>query len=494
VGVVGAGLAGLSAALHLRGAGLDVTVVDPLMSPGGRAAGVELSGPSGTWSLDTGPTVITLPDVAAAAFRAVGDRLEDRLDLVRLDPAYRARFDDGSHLDLTTDRGVMAERVRELAGPDEAAAYTRYTEHLTALFHAEQRSFIDRNMGSPFRLLGPDLLRVAALRGFGRLAPLVSRYFTDDRLRRVFSFQSLYAGLSPERALGVYAVISYMDLVAGVVYPRGGVRALPRALAAAARDAGVEVLLGTRARHVERVADRVTAVVTDDTRIPVDAVVLTTELPEARVLLGSPDRPADPARHSPSCVVLATGSSGWEAPAQHHTLSFGQAWSGVFADLDDGRPMRDPSYLLSAPTVTDPSLAPAGAHGASVLFPAPNLESGPPASWWDRNRAAYRRHVLDVVERTHPGLAAAIEVEELITPADWARRGMAAGTPFAAAHTLGQTGPWRTPNVVAPGVVLAGSNTVPGVGVPMVLVSGRLAAERLTGASSETRSHDRTPS
>ncbi len=481
--VVGAGLAGLSAALHLRGAGCDVTVLERAEGPGGRAAGVVLDGPGGRWSLDTGPTVLTLPEVAADAVAAVGDRLEDRVDLVRLDPAYRACFDDGTHLDITTDPDVMADRVAELAGSGEAAAYRRWVAHVTDLYRLEQRSFIDRNVDSPLGLLGPDLVGLLARGGFGRLGPAVDRAFTDERMRRVFSFQALYAGVSPARALALYAVISYLDLVRGVVYPRGGVCALPRALAASAADAGVELRYGSAVRHVERVGGAVRAVVTDTDRVPADAVVLTTELPEAETLLtGRVTRRR--LTHSPSCVVLAAGTRGWSPPdpsAPHHTIGFGRAWTGVFEDLERGRPMRDPSVLFSVPSLTDPALAPPGGHSTYLLLPAPNLDVGPDGREWDRLRGAFRAHMLASADRVAPGLGSAIEVEELITPADWARQGMAAGTPFSAAHTLTQTGPFRTGNVVAPGVVLAGSGTVPGVGVPMVLISGRLAAERLTG-------------
>ncbi len=481
--VVGAGLAGLSAALHLRGAGCEVTVLERGRGPGGRAAGVELDGPSGRFRLDTGPTVLTLPEVAEDAVAAVGDRLADRVDLVPLDPAYRARFADGSRLDVSPDPEVMAARVAELAGPDEAEAYRRWTRHLAAMFRVEQRAFIDRNVDSPLGLLGPDLLRLLALGGFGRLGRAVERTFADDRLRRVFSFQALYAGLSPARALALYAVISYLDLVHGVVYPRGGVAALPLALAGAAADAGVELRYDEPVVGVDRLGDRVRGVVTPGAVVPADAVVLTTELPEAARLLGRAVT-RRPVRHSPSCVLLAGGTSGWsppEADQPHHTIAFGRAWDGVFADLESGRPMRDPSVLFSLPTVTDPGLAPPRGHSAYVLLPAPNLETGPDAAYWDRVRGPFREHLLTAAERVAPGLGPALEVEELLTPADWARRGMAAGTPFSAAHTVTQTGPWRTGNVLAPGVVLAGSGTVPGVGVPMVLVSGRLAAERLTG-------------
>jgi phytoene desaturase len=178
----------------------------------------------------------------------------------------------------------------------------------------------------------------------------------------------------------------------------------------------------------------------------------------------------------------------------HHTISFGAAWREVFRELTrDGRLMSDPSLLVSMPTVTDASLAPDSADGRrrhvlSVVAPAPNLDrrsGGNPDLDWRLLRGRYRDELLATLEaRGWTGLSGAIEVEHMDTPADWAAQGMAAGTPFALAHTFGQTGPFRPPTLPRRGpenVVLAGSSVQPGVGVPMVLISGRLAAERITG-------------
>jgi phytoene desaturase len=169
-------------------------------------------------------------------------------------------------------------------------------------------------------------------------------------------------------------------------------------------------------------------------------------------------------------------------------MHFGRAWSEVFEDLDAGRLMRDPSFLVSLPSVSDPGLAPAGSSAAYVLFPAPNLDHANPLDW-ARLRDPYRESMLKAVQEAgYCGFGEAIESEIMITPADWADRGLGAGTPFAAAHTFGQTGPLRSPNTLGDNVVFAGASTTPGVGVPMVLISGRLAAERLTGPDRAYRS------
>jgi phytoene desaturase len=484
--VVGAGLAGLAAALHLRGAGCEVTVVERGPGPGGRAGRVERNG----YALDTGPSVFTAPELVADTLAAVGEKLEERLSLVPLETTYRAQFADGSHLDVHADPDAFAAEVAALCGPAEADALRRYLADLAELYRLQLTTFIDRNLDTPLDLLGPELVQLARRGGFGGLSRHVERHFTDDRLRRLFSFQALYAGVSPYRAIAAYAVIAQLDIGAGVWHPVGGIAAVPRAMAAAAADAGVALRYDAGVRELELRGSRVTGVLLDDgERLPADAVVVTVDRPEA--LVPGFRRPRRPV-YSPSCVAVHVGVRSELAGQAHHTISFGTAWREVFDELTrDGRPMTDPSLLVSMPSRTDRSLAPEGGQALSIVAPTPNLDphsGGNPDLDWTTLGPRYRDEVLGVLEeRGWAGLTGAIEVEHVDTPLTWAAQGMAAGTPFALAHTFGQTGPFRTPTLPRRGpenVVLAGSSVQPGVGVPMVVISGRLAAERITGRNS----------
>jgi phytoene desaturase len=479
--VIGAGLAGLSAALHLAGRGRAVTVVEREPWPGGRAGRLDIDG----YRIDTGPTVLTMPDIIDETFAAVGERLSDRMELLPVDPAYRAVFADGSALDVHSDADRMADAVAEFAGFGQAAGYRRLRNWLTRLYRTEFNGFIAANFDSPLSLLTPQLAQLTAIGGFRKWDRMVRRYISDTRLQRIFTFQSLYAGVAPRDALAVYAVIAYMDTISGVVFPRGGVRALPDALAAAAADAGVRFCYGATVTALERTGGRVGAVVTDQTgRIACDAVVLTTELPQTYALLGRTPRRAVRLRPSPSAVVAHLGCPAVTSGTAHHTILFGEAWDQTFTDIvDDGRLMRDPSLLVTRPTASDPTLAPQGRDLLYVLAPAPNLERG--AIDWAGTGGGYVEDMIaHVADRLLPGLPRDATVLDVFTPADWARQGMVAGSPFALAHTFGQTGPFRPGNMVrgVDNAVLAGSSTVPGVGVPTTLISGRLAADRITGA------------
>ncbi|MEV6562065.1 phytoene desaturase family protein [Nocardia sp. NPDC051756] len=476
--VVGAGLAGLSTALHLAGRGREVTVVERDAVPGGRMGRLDVGG----YRIDTGPTVLTMPELIDEVFAAVGERTSDRLDLVPVDPAYHAIFADGRTLDVHRDEAEMVRAIGEFAGPEQAAGYRGLRAWLTRLYAAEFDRFIGSNFESPLSMLNPALARLAALGGFRRWDAKVGEFITDPDLRRVFTFQSLYAGVAPDRALAAYAVIAYMDTMSGVYFPRGGMRAVPDALAAAAEAAGVRFRYGATVTQLARTGGRVVAVQTDKERIDCDAVVLTTERHRSYELLGHRSRRPLAVRAAPSAVVVHVGCA--QAPRiPHHCLLFGAAWHSAFRDIiEDGRVMSDPSLLVTRPTAGDPTLAPPGRDLLYILAPVPNLEQSDID--WASAGTDYAQQILELAQRRLGGQLRDCEVLRVVTPADWASQDMLAGSPFALAHTFAQTGPFRPANLIRgiDNVVLAGGSTVPGVGIPPVLISGRLAADRVTGA------------
>jgi phytoene desaturase len=479
--VVGAGLAGLACALHLAAAGRQVTVVERESVPGGRAGRLALQG----YEFDTGPTVLTMPALIEEPLAAVGEKLTDWLELTPLDPAYRAHYPDGSTLDVRTDTVRMAAEIARLCGPREADGYLRFVDFARRLWRLERDHFIGRNLDTPADLLNLNLLKLLAMGGFRRLQSKIGQYFKDPRTQRIFSFQAMYAGLAPHDALAIYAVIAYLDSVAGVFFPKGGLHAVPKALAGAAEKHGVVLRYDTTVTSVETAHGRATGVITQDgDRIPADVVVLNPDLPVAyRDLL--PPRRQRRLRYSPSCVVLHIGSRQAYRKIAHHNIHFGTAWRGTFDEvIRKGLLMSDPSLLVTNPTHTDPSAAPDGRHTYYVLAPTPNLDTGP-MNWRGDLAERYAASLVRTLEqRGYADFAAGIEVQRVVTPADWADQGMAAGTPFAAAHTFAQTGPFRPANLhpTLGNVVFTGSGTQPGVGVPMVLISGKLAAARITSA------------
>ena len=480
--VVGAGLGGLSAAAHLVGRGHEVTVVERDPAPGGRAGVVEAGG----YRLDNGPTVLTMPDLLRETFAAAGAEMDDFCPVKKVDPMYRAVYADGSVLRVLHGRERMAEEIAEVCGGDEAAAWHRFCDWLDELYRIEMPSFIDTNFDSVLDLARPISPGLRLLRhgGFRKLGKVVASYFRDERLQRIFSFQAMYAGLAPYEALAVYAVITYMDSVQGVYVPEGGMHQMATGLAAAVEKAGVTVRLSSPVTRILRssgTSGRVVGVELEGgERLSADAVVCNPDLPVAyRTLVGlDAPRAARHGKYSPSCLLWVAGVRGLPpAEAAHHNIHFGHDWDGAFrALIDDGVPMPDPSILVTLHSLDSPGLAPDGCTSLYVLEPTPNLDG----------RVDWTREGPGLLDGLKARVAALgyptdVEVEQVLDPLDWERLGMERGTPFALAHTFRQTGPFRPGNVDrrVPGLVFVGSSTVPGVGVPMVLVSGRLAADRV---------------
>lgn len=473
--IVGAGLAGLAAAVRLAVAGRQVTLVEREQHPGGRAGTLSIDG----YTFDTGPTVLTMIDLIADVFNCAGERMEDWLTLHPVIPAYRARYHDGSHLDVYPEVARMANEIERVCGAAEARGYERFVVFLRRLYRAEMNDFINRNHDSVVDMLTPNLARLIGMGAFTTLHRKVSSYLKDPRTQKLFSFQAMYAGMSPHRALAIYAIITYMDSVRGVYFPEGGIHALPKALAALADKNGVTVRYGTTISRVVTHGGRATGVVTaDGEHIPADVVVLNVDPSYARRTFLNQQPPR--LRYAPSCFVLNVGSGANYPHAAHHNIHFGRSWRSTFRQiLDDGQLMTDPSFLVTCPTKSDPKLAPTGKNTYYVLFPTPNTTAGLD---WSRIGRRYRDEVVRVVtDAGYPGFSGSIEVEHAMAPDDWARLGLPAGSPFTAAHTLSQTGPFRTGNLCGDNIVYAGAGTRPGVGIPMVLISGHLAAERILG-------------
>lgn len=485
--VIGAGLSGLAAAARLRGRGFAVTVVEATGTPGGLVRTETLAG----HRFDTGATILTMPELIADPLAELGlapSAVFDALALRPVDPGYVMNYADGTTLALPHRAADIPAAVTRAFGPQAARGTTELLAWLRRVYDAEFGTFIDRNYGGLTDLAGAETRGAAArlirLRALGGLTGAVARFVADERVQRAFTFQALYAGVPPHRARAIYAIIADMDIGRGLWAPAGGMGRIGQVMAGALADAGAVLHYGTRAEALVCDSGSVTGVVVDGETIAADAVIATTERDNVAGLLGT--RPRRRLRYSPSAVVahgvLPAGTTdAWAAG--HHTLDFGAAWTQTFAEITGrpGRVMSDGSFLITRAAVSDPETFTAGGfESVSVLAPAPNLESAPLD--WDGVAGPYVTEVLaTLAARGYPGIDG-LRVLRIDHPRSWLRAGLPAGTPFSAAHTVAQTGPLRTRNTW-PGLdnlFLAGSATVPGVGIPPVLVSGGLAADRVS--------------
>ncbi|ALA67654.1 phytoene desaturase family protein [Corynebacterium lactis] len=525
--IVGAGLSGLTAGLYATAAGYRVTVVEREHFIGGRCATETVStqltdGPVSA-RFDTGATVWTMPGLVEEAVAAVGlsiNDIDESFHALPVTPSYHAQFADCGGLDVFSEESAMAAELRRFGASERTVrGYSKLRVWFKGLFDASFANFMSRSFDRVTDLItGPgalsDLVKLMKLGAFGPLERKVHDFLDDSELTRVFSFQALYAGVAPAKARAVYGCISHMDTSLGVFVPRSErfgneMGAVARILAEALTRAGGSIVLGTRvmglrlndeglvsAVQVDRgveAGDDATGALED---IAAQAVICTPDLPVVQGWMNEAGRQQKrrliPLRFSPSAVV-AHGlvptdiAAGW--PRRHHLISFGHEWDKTFREISSpsgGAIMSDPSLLVTRPAVTSPERVVQDSSGrefepVSVLAPCPNLDSA--AVDWDAVKDAYVMELASVLEeRGFFGISEHWKVGRIDSPNDWLRRGMGAGSPFGLAHLFRQTGPFRPRNFspAMPGnVILAGSTTVPGVGVPTVMISGRLAAERL---------------
>lgn len=475
--VVGAGLGGLSAAIRLATRGWEVTVYDKNPQPGGRMSTVTV----GDFTWDVGPTLIMMPDVLRELFASADRRIEDYLDLRRVDPYYRVMFEQGGHLDLT---GNLPDMVRNVEGL-EAGAGRKYLEFLTGAERLSRRTraaIVERRFEGLRDLARPDvLLSLLRARPLASVADVVAAHFRSAALRQAFSFQTLYLGTPPDRTPAAYVMIPFVEAALGVWYPRGGIHQIALAMARLARELGVQMRLGAPVRRILTEGERATGVLLDDGEVrAADVVVANAEWGYTqRELLERGERVAG--REYGCSGVLFLAAVRGPVPGPHHTFILSEDFAGNLADIFERRCLpENPSIYLSRPTATDPTLAPSGTELLYILVPCPSLDSGVD---WRVELPLFRKKVFDRLSRVGlENLDDRVLAETVLTPETFGSRyNLAAGSAFGLSATLLQSGPFR-PTVRSRryrNLYHVGASSHPGGGVPMVTLSGRMAAEAI---------------
>jgi phytoene desaturase len=479
--IIGAGVGGITAAIHLARAGLDVTVLEKDAHPGGRCGRFVRDG----HHFDTGATLLVMPLQYEAEFRALGACLSERLDLRRVDPTYHLVFDDGSQLVLTSDMASMGEQL-EAIEPGSLDGLRRYMREGGRHYEL----VVDQPVNRAFRGAS-DLLSIQALGLLVRVKPLIHHYrnmatfFDTPRLKSAFTFQDLYVGLNPFRAPATFSMLPYSELAHGVWYPKGGMYSIVETLVELARDAGVEFHFGSRVTRIDTAAERARgALLSDGCRLAADVVLANADLPYVYERLLPPDGTAEALSRkafSGSTISFFWGVDRTYDALGPHTLFLADDYRENFQAIErDLTLAANPSLYVHAPARLDPGMAPPGRDTLIAIVPTGHLGAGVD---WDELRDDARQQVFRRLRSL--GIAdieAHITFEEAYTPVSWAeRRNLAKGSTHGLSHKLSQLACFRPSNRHRRfrNLYFAGASTHPGTGVPMTMVSGRLAAERI---------------
>jgi phytoene desaturase len=497
VGVIGGGLGGLAAACVLAARGYAVTVFEQSSWLGGKAATLEADG----FRFDMGPTILTVPSVLRRIFSEAGRRLEDYLDLVRLDPQWRCFFADGTALDLVENVDAMADALTAYApGTEAARGYREFQSFSNRLHQISTRHYfwksiggirdmIDLRAGFSFGLMG-DILNLRMGRS---VAGMVRKFVRDPRVAQMLDHFTQYVGSCPESSPAVLCGIAHMQTEEGIWYPRGGTRAVPNALVRLGTELGVEFRTDTGVRRVLTEADgtRVRGVETEaGAVVELAAVVSNADSARTHRELLNETAPRAAKRfegrrsYEPACsgVVLYLGLNKRYDHLLHHGFVFSRDPHEEFDYIyGKGEPAPDPTCYLASTARTEPETAPPGGDALYVLVHTPYLR---PHHDWKRMLPEYRRVILDKLKTTGgmPDIESRIVYASALTPQDiHDRYRVLNGAIYGLASHSTWTGAFKPANrsqdVV--GLYLAGGAAHPGPGMPMVLMSGWIAADAL---------------
>jgi diapolycopene oxygenase len=492
VAVIGSGLGGLAAACTLAARGHEVTVFDKNEWAGGKAAVLE----GGGFRFDMGPTILTVPGVLYRIFSEANRKLEDYLELVRLDPQWRCFFDDGSVLDLVENVDQMSRNIQTYAGdPRSSEGYKEFIKLSARLHDVSNRFFFWKSVEDLKDTIdikknfdAKTLSDVMSLRMGQTVAGTIRKKVPNERVAQMLDHFTQYVGSSPYASPAVLCSIAHMQTELGVWYPMGGTRAVPVALEKLARELGVTFRLGENVEKIIQEGGRAAGVVTDrGETFRADAVVSNMDAVRTySELIGGTvgERYADPRRYEPACsgVVLYLGLKKEYDHLLHHCFVFSRDPEEEFdAIYNKGEPAPDPTCYLAATARTEKGVAPEGGEALYVLVHTPYLR---PHHDWNKMLPAYRQVILDKLKRSAgmEDIEERIVFEGTLTPQgihdrykvlNGAIYGLASHGRFLGAFKPGN----RSRHV--PGLYLAGGAAHPGPGMPMVMMSGWIAADVL---------------
>ena len=480
--VIGSGFGGLALAIRLQSAGVETTIVEARDKPGGRAYHWQRDG----FTFDAGPTVITDPDCLKELWRLSGRDMADDIELMPVNPFYRLNWPDGTNFDYTNDEATLHREIARIS-PEDVAGYQDFLEYSAAVYEEGYVKlghvpFLD--FASMIKA-APALARQQAWRS---VYSMVSSHIRSEKLREAFSFHTLLVGGNPMTTSAIYALIHKLEKDGGVWWAKGGTNRLIAAMVTHFERLGGTLRLHDPVTNIHTLGDRATEVETQSGwKERFDAVASNADIMHTYkdLLSGSPRGPAMAKslarkRFSPSLFVVHFGLEGTWPGIPHHMILFGPRYKALLEDIyEHGVLPQDFSIYLHHPTVTDPSMAPAGKSTFYALIPVAHMGKLPID--WEQAGPMIEKRILDEIgRRLIPDIHDRIVTKFHYAPRDFALDLNAyRGSAFSLEPILTQSAWFRGHNRddKIRNMYLVGAGTHPGAGIPGVVGSAKATAK-----------------
>lgn len=482
--VIGAGIGGIATAARLAKNGYDVTVLEKNETPGGRCNQIVRDG----HRFDIGPTLFLMPEIWEDTFTALGEQMNENLDLTRIDPTYKVHFDDGLQLELTSNIGEMQTQLEKV----EKTAFTGFLNYIaegSKHYKMSVEKFVGRNFYNVFEYLSlGNLPLLFQLKALTKHYANVGNFFKDEHLKAAFTFQNMYLGLSPYDAPATYSLLQYTELAEGVWYPMGGMYAAIQALVKIAEKLGVKFIYNAPVKKILTNENKVLGIVLEDGRpLIADLFIGNADLPYIYKELLPNKAEAQKLEnklYTCSTIMFYWGIDKEYPQMAHHNVFLGGDYRASFDQIFKDHTLPDvPSFYVHAPSRTDKAAAPAGQDTLYVLVPVSHLDARSKQDWnalVNRarevvfNRLAKEKGATDLREH--------IKFEIVYQPEVWKERfNLEKGSAFGLSHNFTQVGYLRPQNrhKQYKNLYFTGASTHPGTGLPIVLLSAKLTTQRI---------------
>ncbi|KAF1970883.1 phytoene desaturase [Bimuria novae-zelandiae CBS 107.79] len=497
--IVGAGAGGVAAAARLAAAGWDVTVVEKNDFTGGRCSLIKRDG----YRFDQGPSLLLLPRLFRETFEDLGTSVEEEgVHLVKCDPNYNIHFHDNVNFKMSTNLPLMKQEIERFEGIDGFERYLSFLQESHRHYEQSVIHVLKKNFYSLLSMARPSFLRyLQTLHPFESIYSRASKYFKTERLRRVFTFASMYMGESPFDAPGTYSLLQYTELVEGIWYPIGGFWKVVEALVEVGKRKGVKFRMNTPVSQIVTQGSRATGVkLASGEVIEADKVICNADLVYSyNNLLPKTSYATSLSKKAASCSSI---SFYWALDKQFpelsaHNIFLAEHYRESFDNIFKKHLIPDePSFYVNVPSRVDPSAAPEGCDTIVVLVPVGHLldhdteshrgtQSGATQDW-DAMVAIARKTILRTLEaRLNISLSEHILHESVNTPPSWKEAfNLDRGAILGLGHSFWNVLSFR-PKTIHPtidGLYFVGASTHPGTGVPIVLAGAKIVTEEILKA------------